>query len=335
MPPTQAHLRSTWFEADSHLPLKVVRRAYSEYRESQQSYSDVTSNSFVNLAVDGLNRLAGAVVLNQPTLGVGVTSERIKPPTIRREPSASDDTLSQTSPSSRHHLMPLAKPQQQPLPTYNSNGNNNYGGMLSPPQPPSLTSSVSQGSHNRSSSFFSSFRKDKDRNTVNGNGSVDQHGQMQHQPSTNNHTKHQSNMSMSTTTMNTAPNSQRPQHRHAASSSSQQQIMAPPPTTGSPPAGLPPVATQPLHPEIRSVVQLQNAHAHKVYFSGPLIRRIERQADGARPSKDDGWTDVWAQLGGTTLSIWDMKAVEEASKEGKEVPPTYVNTTDAVSSSSL
>ena len=57
---------------------------------------------------------------------------------------------------------------------------------------------------------------------------------------------------------------------------------------------------------------------------------MERQADGSRPPKDEGWTDVWAQLGGTTLSIWDMKMIAEASKEGREVPPTYVNMTDAV-----
>lgn len=85
-----------------------------------------------------------------------------------------------------------------------------------------------------------------------------------------------------------------------------------------------------LHPEIRSIVQLSVAHAHKVYFSGPLIRRIERQADGNRPHKDEGWRDVWAQLGGTTLSVWDMKEIEEANKRGEEVPPTYVNVTDAV-----
>jgi CCR4-NOT transcriptional complex subunit CAF120 len=91
-----------------------------------------------------------------------------------------------------------------------------------------------------------------------------------------------------------------------------------------------PSAPPPLHPEIRSVVGLTLAQAHKVYFSGPLVKRVERQADGQRPSKDEGWKDVWAQLGGTTLSIWDMKAIEEASKAGKEVPPTYINMTDAV-----
>lgn len=90
------------------------------------------------------------------------------------------------------------------------------------------------------------------------------------------------------------------------------------------------VPPQQLHPEIRSVVSLTHAHAHKVYMSGPLIRRIERLPDGHQPLKDEDWRDVWAQLGGTTLSIWDMKEIEEASKQGKEVPPTYINVTDAV-----
>lgn len=85
-----------------------------------------------------------------------------------------------------------------------------------------------------------------------------------------------------------------------------------------------------LHPEIRSLVQLNGAHAYKIYYSGPLVRRIERQPDGQKATRDEGWTDIWAQLGGTTLSIWDMKQVQEASKLGREVPPTYINMTDAV-----
>lgn len=88
----------------------------------------------------------------------------------------------------------------------------------------------------------------------------------------------------------------------------------------------------PLHPEIRSIVQLKVAHGRKIYHAGPLVRRLERQADGQRPLKDDGWRDVFAQLGGTILSLWDMKEVEEANKQGKQVPPSYINVTDAVSS---
>ncbi|KAI0635974.1 hypothetical protein C8Q77DRAFT_1155712 [Trametes polyzona] len=90
-----------------------------------------------------------------------------------------------------------------------------------------------------------------------------------------------------------------------------------------------PTPVPPLHPEIRSVVQLTLAHAHKVYFSGPLVRRIERQPDGQKPAKDDGWREVWAQLGGTTLSVWDMEEIREASKQGRQVPPAYINVTDA------
>lgn len=84
-----------------------------------------------------------------------------------------------------------------------------------------------------------------------------------------------------------------------------------------------------VHPEIRSLVQLNTAHAYKVYYSGPLVRKIERLPDGQTSTKDDGWTDIWAQLCGTTLNIWVMKQVQEASKQGREVPPTYFNVTDA------
>ncbi|KAI0749814.1 hypothetical protein C8Q80DRAFT_1232578 [Daedaleopsis nitida] len=116
----------------------------------------------------------------------------------------------------------------------------------------------------------------------------------------------------------------------------QQQQQSPPqqPEPGpqtSPPAASGVAAPQPppLHPEIRSVVQLTQAHSQKVYFSGPLVRRIERQPDGQRPTKDEGWREVWAQLGGTTLSVWDMAQIQEASQQGKQVPPTYINITDA------
>jgi len=121
-----------------------------------------------------------------------------------------------------------------------------------------------------------------------------------------------------------------------ASSSMQNQPSKPPPNmsamdpSSSKQAAAASSSSSSLHPEIRSVVSLTIAHAHKIYFSGPLIRRIERQPDGHKPTKDDGWTEVWAQLGGTTLSVWDMAEIQEASRQGKEVPPTYVNVTDAV-----
>ena len=102
--------------------------------------------------------------------------------------------------------------------------------------------------------------------------------------------------------------------------------------TGQPAgASSPANGTPPLHPEIRSVVGLTLSHSRKIYYSGPMIRKLENQPDGHKPAKDEGWREVWGQLGGTTLSLWDMKAIEEASKQGKQVPPSYINVTDAVS----
>ncbi|KAH8117826.1 hypothetical protein DFH11DRAFT_1850703 [Phellopilus nigrolimitatus] len=99
-----------------------------------------------------------------------------------------------------------------------------------------------------------------------------------------------------------------------------------PPPPRSPPQ---PAPKPQLHPEIRSIVQLAAAHAHKVYFSGPFVKHVERHTDGKVVGKEEPWREVWGQLGGTTLSVWDMKEIEEASKRGAEVPPTYLNITDA------
>ena len=86
----------------------------------------------------------------------------------------------------------------------------------------------------------------------------------------------------------------------------------------------------PLHPEIRSIVSLFMAHAEKIYFSGPLVHKLESNPCGHKPHKDEGWRDIWAQLNGTTLSIWDMLEVKKAHREGREVPPSYVNIAGAV-----
>ncbi|KAF8632220.1 hypothetical protein AX15_001978 [Amanita polypyramis BW_CC] len=122
-----------------------------------------------------------------------------------------------------------------------------------------------------------------------------------------------------------SPPSPQPQEQHPESQSQPQVSLVSPvrqQSTGG-------AQQSQLHPEIRSLVHLNTAHGYKVYYSGPLVRKIERLPDGQRPAKDEGWVDIWAQLGGTTLSIWDMKQVQEASKQGREVPPTYINTTDA------
>lgn len=167
--------------------------------------------------------------------------------------------------------------------------------------------------HGRASSFFASFRKQQQHPDAQQNGP-----QVQRNPSL-----------LSRTNSNNPTGPPPPPHNpDTAASGAQRPAIARSPTQANP-------NWLSEHPEIRSVVGLTIAHAHKIYFSGPLIRKIERGADGQRPTKDEGWVEVWAQLGGTTLSVWDMKQIKEASQQGKEVPPAYVNTTDAVSPCSI
>ncbi|KAG1750844.1 hypothetical protein EDB19DRAFT_1893361 [Suillus lakei] len=173
-------------------------------------------------------------------------------------------------------------------------------------------SAVNTMSHIRTSSFFS-FRKQLQHSS---DANTDHHQQSNRRPSTGTQDRDfapQNNLPRPQTMgpMRSSPEKQDDQESGTALAARRDSTSVPS-----------------LHPEIRSIVQLTVAHARKVYFSGPLVKRVQRQPDGQRP-KDDGWVDVWAQLSGTTLSIWDMKEIEAANKQGLEVPPTYVNITDA------
>lgn len=209
----------------------------------------------------------------------------------------------------------------------------------------STDSSSEMPSHTRSPSFFSPFRRQSNDSqpnihqraistnagTILNPPALQQNApggpvqQVQPRPQTNSYGQQEQPQTPQQQQM--IPNSQPAMGQQQGAMGRTTTDVQPAPTAPSPAKAQDPA---PLHPEIRSVVQLTIAHAHKIYFSGPLVRRIERQADGQRPTKDEGWVDVWAQLGGTTLSVWDMKEIQEASKQGREVPPTYVNVMDAV-----
>jgi CCR4-NOT transcriptional complex subunit CAF120 len=49
---------------------------------------------------------------------------------------------------------------------------------------------------------------------------------------------------------------------------------------------------------------------------------------GGRPSTDRAWTECFAQLVGTVLSLWDATALDAAGADG-EVLPTFINVSDA------
>jgi CCR4-NOT transcriptional complex subunit CAF120 len=50
-------------------------------------------------------------------------------------------------------------------------------------------------------------------------------------------------------------------------------------------------------------------------------------ADG-KPNSDRNWTECFAQLVGTVLSLWDAAALDAAGQDG-EVAPTFINLADA------
>lgn len=49
-------------------------------------------------------------------------------------------------------------------------------------------------------------------------------------------------------------------------------------------------------------------------------------ADG-RPTADRQWTECYAQLVGTVLSLWEAAALDAA--DGQEPPATFINLADA------
>jgi CCR4-NOT transcriptional complex subunit CAF120 len=56
-------------------------------------------------------------------------------------------------------------------------------------------------------------------------------------------------------------------------------------------------------------------------------KRLTECSDG-RPNVDRNWTECFAQLVGTVLSLWDAAALDAAGQDG-EVAPTFINLADA------
>ena len=61
-------------------------------------------------------------------------------------------------------------------------------------------------------------------------------------------------------------------------------------------------------------------------FKGKKIDLLT-YSDG-RPNADRNWTECFAQLVGTILSLWDAAALDAAGQDG-EVAPTFINLADA------
>lgn len=80
-------------------------------------------------------------------------------------------------------------------------------------------------------------------------------------------------------------------------------------------------------PELQPIFSFLNSHGNKLYQEGYFLKLDDQGADG-RPKADRTWTECFAQLVGTVLSLWDAAELDAAGAEG-EVFPQFINMTDA------
>lgn len=99
-------------------------------------------------------------------------------------------------------------------------------------------------------------------------------------------------------------------------------------------------------PELQPIFTFLNSHSNKLYQEGYFLKLDDQNtrrftpppcpfglgsdntpADG-RPNPDRTWTECFAQLVGTVLSLWDAAELDAAGEDG-EVLPKFINLTDA------
>lgn len=105
-------------------------------------------------------------------------------------------------------------------------------------------------------------------------------------------------------------------------------------------------------PELQPIFTFLNSHSNKLYQEGYFLKlndldsreqmhpwaqespsglmkvlELTAPSDG-RPSPERTWTECFAQLVGTVLSLWDAAALDAAGEDG-EVVPSFINLTDA------
>ena len=89
----------------------------------------------------------------------------------------------------------------------------------------------------------------------------------------------------------------------------------------------PQMDTQDTLPELYPIFNCLNSHSNKLYQEGYFLKLNDLDTSG-RPYHDRSWTECFAQLVGTVLSLWDAAALDNASSDG-EVPATFINLGDA------
>ncbi|KAK3937096.1 PH domain-containing protein [Diplogelasinospora grovesii] len=80
-------------------------------------------------------------------------------------------------------------------------------------------------------------------------------------------------------------------------------------------------------PELQPIFTFLNSHTNKLYQEGYFLKLDDQDIKG-NPNPDRTWTECFAQLVGTVLSLWDAAELDAAGEEG-EVLPKFINLTDA------
>ena len=97
-------------------------------------------------------------------------------------------------------------------------------------------------------------------------------------------------------------------------------------------------------PELQPIFSFLNSHSNKLYQEGYFLKLNDLDSSASiisfllhpfadiildgRPNHDRSWTESFAQLVGTILSLWDASALDVAGQDG-EVAPTFINLADA------
>ncbi|POS87298.1 hypothetical protein EPUL_002543 [Erysiphe pulchra] len=86
-------------------------------------------------------------------------------------------------------------------------------------------------------------------------------------------------------------------------------------------------ADQNTLPELQPIFTLLNDHANKLYQEGYFLKLDDQNTQG-KPNPDRIWTECFAQLVGTVLSLWDAAELDLVGQDG-EVLPKFINLSDA------
>ncbi|KAL8708325.1 MAG: hypothetical protein Q9220_006800 [cf. Caloplaca sp. 1 TL-2023] len=79
--------------------------------------------------------------------------------------------------------------------------------------------------------------------------------------------------------------------------------------------------------ELQPVFSFLNSHSNKLFQEGYFLKLNDLDSHG-RPNQDRTWTECFAQLVGTVLSLWDAAELDAAGQDG-EVAPKFINLADA------